>query len=105
MAPRIDEFWISRSAAEHILLKHGLFADEVVEAAESSGIHQPAHQETDESLNATGHKRYLIPGKTDSGSRIWIIFADEGEGRGRIITAREVVGKGERERHRRMRGE
>lgn len=59
------EFCISRSAEQHILEKHGLCFEEVLEAAESSVIYQPAGQEDALSLNPTGQRRYFIAGRTE----------------------------------------
>jgi len=103
MPSRIRGFHISASAEAHIQEKHGLCLDEVLEAADSSGTYAPAAPEPALSLNPTGHKRYLIADKTESGRRLWVIFADEGGEWGRIITAREALGN--RERHRRTRGD
>lgn len=105
MPRRIREFWASASAEEHILDKHGITLEEVLEAAESSPVYQAAKGEPENSLNPTSEKRYLIAGKADSGKRLWIVFADEGDGRGRIITAREAQGRAECARHRRMKGD
>jgi len=105
MPRRIEDFWASPSAQEHILDKHGISLEEVLEAAESSPVYQPAKTEPQGSLNPTGEKRYLVAGKTDDGKRLWVVFADEGNGRGRIITAREAQGQAERARHKRMRGD
>lgn len=105
MPSRIRGFRISTSAEAHILEKHGLCLDDVLEAADSSRTYAPAAPEPALSLSPTGHKRYLIAGKTESGRRLWVVFADEGGGWGRIITAREALGNRERQRHRRMRGD
>jgi len=105
MPRRIEDFWASPSAQEHILDKHGISLEEVLEAAESSPVYQPAKAASQESLNPTDEKRYLVAGKTDSGKRLWVVFADEGDGRGRIITAREAQGRAERARHKSMKGD
>ena len=106
LVPRhFEQFHISASACEHILGKHQVTLDEVLEAAESSAVYQRAGDESSESLNPTGEPRYLIAGRTSTGRRLWIIVADEGGGEARIITAREVGGHAERARHRRMRGD
>ncbi len=105
MPRRMEEFWASPSAQEHILGKHGITLEEVLEAAESSPLYQPAKTDAQGSVNPTGDRRYLIAGKTDGGRRLWIVFADEGGGRGRIITAREAQGQAERARHKGMRGD
>jgi uncharacterized DUF497 family protein len=100
----IREFRISKSAEMHIFEKHGLELEEIIEAADSSRAYMPAGAEPSDSLNATGHRRYMVAGKTECGRRVWVIFADEGDGIGRIITAREATGKQECQRHRRVRG-
>jgi uncharacterized DUF497 family protein len=105
MSQQIEKFWASPSAQEHILDKHGVSLEEALEAAGSSPVYQPAQADSPASLHPTGEKRYLIAGKTEAGRRLWVVFADEGEGRGRIITAREPRGKAERARHKRMRGD
>ena len=105
MPQQIEEFWASPSAEEHLLAKRGVTLEEALEAAESSPVYQPAQSDPPGSLHPTGEKRYLIAGKTAAGQRLWIVFADEGEGRGRIITAREPQGRAERARHKRMRGD
>jgi uncharacterized DUF497 family protein len=105
MPQQIEEFWASTSAQEHILAKHGVTLEEALEAAESSPVYQPTQSDRPGSLHPTGQKRYLIAGKTEAGRRLWVVFADEGKGRGRIITAREPQGRTERARHKRMRGD
>jgi uncharacterized DUF497 family protein len=105
MPRQIEEFWASPSAQEHMLDKHGVTLEEVLEAAESSLVYQRAPSPPVGFLRPTGEKRYLIAGKTESGRRLWVVFADEGAGRGRIITAREPEGKAERARHKGMRGD
>jgi uncharacterized DUF497 family protein len=105
MPRRVEEFWASPSAEEHIADKHGLTLEEVLEAAHSSRAYQPARTDSHDSSHPTGEKRYTIAGKTESGKRVWVVFADEGDGWGRIITAREARGQGERSRHKRMRGD
>lgn len=99
MPSRIEEFWASARAQDHMLTKHGVSLDDAVEAAESAPVFQRARDSSD------GERRYLAVGKTASGRRLWVIFADEGNGRGRIITAREPRGRDERSRHRRLRGD
>ncbi|MEN6548374.1 MAG: BrnT family toxin [Armatimonadia bacterium] len=101
MPRRIEEFWASASAQERILDKHEI----TLEEAESSPVYQPVKAEPQASLNATGEKRYLVAGKTDSSKQLWIVFADEGDGRGRIIAAREAQGRAERVRHKSMKGD
>jgi uncharacterized DUF497 family protein len=95
----IREFRISRRAADHILEKHGVTLEEVLEAAESSPVYRRARGD------ALEQRRYMIAGRTGTGRRLWIVFADEGAGMGRIITAREARGHADRARHRRMRGD
>lgn len=101
----IDEFWASASAQAHMLVKHAVTLDEALEAAESSRAYHAAGGEPDGSPNPTGQRRYLVAGRTQAGRRLWVVFADEGGGRGRVITAREARGQAERARHRRMRGD
>ncbi len=84
---------------------HRVMLDEALEALDEAPTYQPARAEGAASLNPTGEPRYLAAGKTESGRRLWVIFADEGGGVGRILTAREARGASERSRHRRMRGE
>ena len=99
MPRQIQEFWASASAQEHMLEKHGVSLEEALEAAESSPVYRRARDDP------RGEKRYMIPGKTHGDRRLWIIFADQGDGRGRVITAREAQGRSERARHKRMRGD
>jgi len=96
---KITEFRISRMAAEHVRGKHGVSEEEALEAAESS---QAWRRATD---GPGGEKRYLVAGRPASGRRLWVVFADEGLGRGRIVTAREAAGRAEIADHRRMRGD
>jgi uncharacterized DUF497 family protein len=99
VAPIIDEFRVSPHAAAHMLEKHGVSAEEAVEAAESTRRHSRARTEDPR------ERRYVIAGKTLSGRRLWVVFTHEGWRTGRIITAREAEGQKERSRHERMRGD
>jgi len=99
MPPLIDEFWASLPAQRHMIVKHGVELDEAIEAAESTSRHS---RTTD---SPQGRRRYIVAGKTSDGKRLWVVFEDEGHGRGRIITAREVLGEKERARHKRQRGD
>jgi len=105
MPQRIEAFWASASAQQHMLEKHGVTLEEALEAVDSSPVYQPAQAEPPSSLHPTDERRYLVAGKTQAGRRLWVVFADEGEGRGRLITAREPRGQAERARHKRMRGD
>ena len=98
MAPIIDEFYVPLAAEEHILERHGITSEEAVEAAEST----PRHYRTYSGYE--GERRYLLPGRTSDGRRVWVVFVDEGGRRGRIITAFEPGDDRERTRHQRMRG-
>jgi uncharacterized DUF497 family protein len=95
----------SPSAQEHILDKHGTSPEEVLEAAGSSPVYPPAKTGPQGSPNPTGEKRCLVVGKTDSGKRLWAVFADEGDGRGRITAAREAQRRAERARRKSMKGD
>jgi uncharacterized DUF497 family protein len=99
MTPIIEEFWATAIAQRHITAKHGVDLDEALEAAESTKKHFRTQSPV------PGENRYVIPGKTEGGTRLWVVFADEGDRRGRIITAREVCGRKEHARHRRHRGD
>ncbi|MCX7598712.1 MAG: BrnT family toxin [Armatimonadetes bacterium] len=79
--------------------KHGVSFDEAVEAAGSSPRYYRTH------ATAAGERRYMVPGKTADGRHLWVIFVDEGNGIGRIITARPVQGRRESARHKRLRGD
>ena len=74
-------------------------ARKAIEAAQSTDRHHRTRS------NVAGERRYVIPGRTGDGRRLWVIFADEGGRWGRIITAREPSGQKEQARHRRLRGE
>lgn len=99
MPPVIEEFWASYQAQCHMIVKHDVDFEEATEAAESTDRHHRTYS------NTAGERRHIVPGKTASGRRLWVVFADEGEGSGRIITAREATGSKERSRHKRLRGE
>jgi uncharacterized DUF497 family protein len=104
MSPRFVEFWVSESAARHMLEKHDVTVEEALEAAYSTDAWTPLHAAPDDSPNWTPEPRYGIPGKTDDGRRLWVIVAHEGSGVGRILTAFEPASATARARHRRMRG-
>jgi uncharacterized DUF497 family protein len=99
MPPIIEEFWASTRAQHHMIVEHGVDLEDALDAAESTDRHYRA------SAGASEERRYIIPGKTSSGRRLWVAFAVEGGGRGRIITAREPAGRKERARHKRLRGD
>ena len=99
MPPVIGEFWASLPAQLHMIAKHGVELEEAIEAAESTN----RQSRTEDS--PCGRRRYIIAGKTGDGRRLWVVFEDEGQGRGRIIAAREPLGEKERARHRRERGD
>jgi uncharacterized DUF497 family protein len=99
MPPVIDLFWASLPAQRHMIAKHGVELEEAIEAAESSIRHVRAAD------GPRGARRYVVPGKTFDGRRLWVVFEHEAQGRGRIITAREPEGDKERARHRRQRGD
>ena len=99
MAPIIEEFWASAQARAHMLAKHGIDCEEALEAAESTARHYRTWS------GVQADRRYVIPGKTEAGRRVWVLYDDEGEGRGRIVTAREAVGRQDLARHRRLRGD
>lgn len=98
MPQQITEFWATATTQEQMLKEHNVSLEEVEEAAMSSPVYQ-------RQKSIGSEKRYVVPGKTSAGRRLWVIFADEGGGRGRIISARETKGRKERARHKRMRGE
>ena len=99
MAPRITEFYATRKARAHILDKHGITLEDALEAVESTPRYRRTRSGPD------GEPRYYVAGRTQDGRRLWVIFAHERGGRGRIITAREATGETERSRHKRMRGD
>jgi uncharacterized DUF497 family protein len=96
---RIDWFRVSASAARHMIDKHGVSPEEAQEGAESSPIYRRGR-----SVKG-GERRYLVPGKTEAGRRLWVVVADEGGGQGRIITAWEARDRADIARHKRLRGE
>ncbi len=99
MPPVIDLFWASLPAQRHMIVKHGVELDEAIEAAEGTS------RQYRTSDSPTGRRRYIVPGRTGDGRRLWVVFEDEGQGRGRIITAREAASERERARHKRQRGD
>ena len=99
MPPIIEEFRVSAAAAQHMLQKHAVEVEEALEAAESTGKHYRTH------AGSVRDRRYVLAGKTAGGRRLWVAFDDEGNGRGRIVTAREATGRGDLARHRRLRGD
>jgi uncharacterized DUF497 family protein len=99
MPPLIEEFRASGAAQRHMLADHDVSIEEAVEAAESSQRHYRTY-----SGEAT-ERRYVVPGKTGDGRRLWVVFADEGGRRGRIITAYEPGTAHSIAQHRRRRGD
>ena len=99
MPPVIEEFRASPSAQRHMVAKHGVYLEEAIEAAESSSRHYRIYSDD------AGERRYAVAGKTGDGRRLWVVFADEGGGRGRIIAAFEPAGRKDQTRHQRMRGD
>jgi uncharacterized DUF497 family protein len=99
MTPRFDSIWVSLVAREHMLSKHDVTPEEAIEAVESTRHFQRA---TD---GPGGERRYLVAGKTADSRRLWVILADEGHGDGRIVTAREALGRREKSDHRRAKGD
>jgi uncharacterized DUF497 family protein len=99
VVPIIDEFRLSMRAKEHIQCDHGVEVDEALEAAESTRRHNRTHS------GRFGGKRYVIAGRTSAGRRLWVVFEDEGNRCGRIITAFEPVDSKDTARHRRYRGD
>jgi uncharacterized DUF497 family protein len=95
----IEEFWATAVAQRHMMAKHRVDLDDALCAAESTD----RHYRTD--AGPDGERRYIVPGKAGDGARLWVIYADEGDGRGRIITARRADGRSEQARHRRLRGD
>ena len=87
------------AAQWRMLADHDVAIEEALEAAASSQRHYRTHS------GESTERRYVVPGKTMDGRRLWVVFADEGRRRGRIITAFEPVGQQDRVRHRRMRGD
>lgn len=99
MPPVIEEFWVTRAAQTHMMVKHDVDFEDALDAAESTDKHYRTYSSQD------GQRRYVVPGKTPDGTRLWVVFADEGDGRGRIITARRVRGRKEVARHTNRRGD
>jgi len=81
-----------------MLDKHDVTYEEACEAAESTANYL---RTTD---GPGGERRYIAAGRTGADRRLIVIFADEGAGQGRIITAREPRGRKEEARHRRAGG-
>lgn len=98
MSALLTEFWTSPLAQQHMLEKHNISFEEAEHAAAEAPVY------TRQSMGR-GEPRYLAAGKTAAGRRLWVIFADEGQGRGRIITAREPHGRKELTWHRQHRNE
>lgn len=99
VAPIIEEFRVSPYAERHMLEKHGVDLEDAVDAAESTS------RQTRTYSAESGENRYVIPGKTEAGRRLWVIFADEGGGTGRIITAYDPLSRRDAARHKQMRGD
>lgn len=100
VAPIIEEFRVSPYAERHMLEKHGVDLEDAVSAAESTP------RQTRTYSAESGENRYVIPGRTETGRRLWVIFADdEGGGTGRIITAYDPLSKRDAARHKQMRGD
>ena len=99
MPPIIDEFRASVSARQHMIVKHDVTPEEAAEAAQSTQQHYRTYSD------GIGERRYVVAGKTSGGRRLWVVFTDEGDRRGRIITAFDPVNQKDRARHRRMRGD
>ncbi len=99
MPPVIEEFWASTRAQRHMLSRHSATFEEACEAAASTKNYERT------SGGPGRERRSIAAGKTSEGRRPVVIFADEGGGRGRIITAREPKGHKERARHKRTRGD
>ena len=99
MSPIIDDFRASIHARRHMLAKHDVEFVEAAEAGESSDRHYRTYSDS------ADERRYVVPGKTADGRRLWVVFADEGNRLGRIITAFEPTDRSDVTRHRRMRGD
>ncbi len=99
MAPIIEEFRVSSYAEGHMLDAHGVDLAEAIEAAESTPRQARTYG------MRSGENRYVIPGKTSAGRRLWVVFADEGGGVGRIVTAYDPLGRRDATKHRKMRGD
>lgn len=99
MAPMIELFQVSLRAQRHMGDKHGVDLADAVEAAESTFRHYRIES------GSGKERRYLLAGKTETGRRLWVIYDDEGGGIGRIVTAREALGKQDIARRKRLRGD
>lgn len=82
-----------------MLDKHGVDWEDALDAAESTDRHYRSYGD------GSDGRRYIIPGKTIFGQRIWVVFSDEGGGLGRVITAYEPVGRRHVARHKELRGD
>ena len=105
MAPQFVEFSVSESAAWHMLEKHGVTPEEALEAADSTLVYRPGDPPFVIRPDGTRERRYVIPGKTEDGRRLWVVVTYEGEGETRIITARQPVAEHDRALRRRARGD
>jgi uncharacterized DUF497 family protein len=99
MPPIVEDFRASVHARRHMLAKHDVEFVEAAEAAESTERQYRTYSDD------ADERRYVVPGKTTDGRRLWVVFADEGDRCGRIITAFEPTDRNDRARHRRMRGD
>ena len=99
MAPVIEEFRVSAAAERHMIEEHGVEVEEALEAAESTDRHYRTY------AGRPADRRYVLAGKTSGGRRLWVAFDDEGNGRGRIVTAREALGRNDVARHKRLKGD
>jgi hypothetical protein len=88
-----------------MLEKHGVTLEEAIEAAESTYVHNPGRPAPESQPASLGGRRYIIPGKTDTGRRLWVVVAYEGQGRARLVTAYEPLTEHDRAQHRRFRGD
>ena len=89
----------SEAAQRHMLEKHNVSFEEVIEAAE--GDHKILRARS----GPGGQRRYLLVGKAHSGRRLMVILADTGGNSMRAITARSPKGKNEIRQHKRTLGE
>ncbi len=105
MSPRVVEFWVSASAARHMLERHDVTVEEALEAAHSTLVFLPGHPARAAGPDGVMERRYILPGRTDEGRRLWVIVGYEGGGVARIITAYEATGSRNRALHRRARGD
>jgi len=99
MPPLIEEFRVSHAAQRHMLADHDVAIEDALEAAASSRRHYRTYS------TRPGERRYVVAGKTLDGRRLWVVFADEGGRRGRIITAYEPASERSLAEHRRRRGD